>query len=583
MEMMESACRRGRGGEEGMEDELRQSILVAEHVKKAAAEAECFRSECAEIGRKVNHLASMLRSETLGAAAVAPAVYHRPFQWILAEANKVLFGSLFLLRKFRRSGLFRRVVYSAVFSSNFRGVLSAIDSSLANLPWLISLYSGSGVVVGLIPSSSIDPLLSRTWSRIATIEMASTASDRAEAAVSLANFAIESSRNNRIIVEEGGVPPLLSLLSDDSSVDAQVAATAALHNVACDPDHIFLLLEERTAPLLVHLLSISPMILQSRLASLISRMASHPLAREEFARESAVRPLIALLSFELPLDESNPSTKIQSLDTALNHSSSTPAPAADKESPELKHALKVACSEAIWKLSIDSPANKHKIAETNGLLCLAKLIEVGKGDLQHNCLMAVVEFATAAETDVDLRRAAFKANSPTTKSVADQLLRVANQGGSNISHVAAAIQAIGSLARAFSASEIGVLRTLVIHLEHWDRDVAAEAAIALGKFVCSENYNCTQNAKAIVEFGGVRRSMRLLRPGEKTMIPALRLLCYLSLYAAGSEAFERTMALSALESLGRAPGGQHPLVKDLLRKAVDQLELHVGGPSTLTR
>jgi hypothetical protein len=42
--------------------------------------------------------------------------------------------------------------------------------------------------------------------------------------------------------------------------------------------------------------------------------------------------------------------------------------------------------------------------------------------------MAVMEIAGAAEQDAELRRAAFKTNSPAAKAVVEQLLRVIEKG-----------------------------------------------------------------------------------------------------------------------------------------------------------
>ncbi|KAG0456550.1 hypothetical protein HPP92_024338 [Vanilla planifolia] len=248
----------------------------------------------------------------------------------------------------------------------------------------------------------------------------------------------------------------------------------------------------------------------------------------------------------------------------------------ENEAPDVKHALKVACAESLWKLSSNCLPISRKITETKGLLCLAKLIERETGEIQHNCLMAVMEIAAAAEADADLRRSAFKTNSLAGKFVVEQLLRVA-QHGSSSDLVIAAIKAIGSLARAFSASETRVLQPLVLQLGHWNQDVATEAAIALGKFACPENYNCVHHSKVIIEFAGVPPLMRLLRSGDKTQLPGLVLLCYLALHAAGSEALEGAMALGNLESVVRTAIAQHPSIKDLLPKAIYNLELYNVG------
>ncbi|KAL6294407.1 hypothetical protein ACE6H2_002549 [Prunus campanulata] len=71
-----------------------------------------------------------------------------------------------------------------------------------------------------------------------------------------------------------------------------------------------------------------------------------------------------------------------------------------------------------------SVSNSRRITETKCLLCLAKLVEKEQGELQFNCLMTVIEITVAAESNANLRRAAFKTDLPTAKAVVDQLLRL---------------------------------------------------------------------------------------------------------------------------------------------------------------
>ncbi|XP_020587218.1 uncharacterized protein LOC110029320 [Phalaenopsis equestris] len=595
----------GAGGK-NIEEELSLPILLAERVRKAVAEAESFKLECGEVGKQVDQLATMLRS-AIRRATASPSVYDRPVRRIVAEAAKTLERALALVRRCKRAGVLRRVVTITTGSTDFRKIIPLLDASLGDLHWLLSVYSddgaGGGIVLSLPPIASTDPILSWVWSYIATVQMGSSASDRIEAANTLANLALDNDRNKKIILEEGGVLPLLSLLRDGPSVDAQIAAAAALSNLASDPEHVALIIKELAVPIIVHVLSDSPMRLQTRVAFLISRLASHLpfISQEEFARENAVRPLVSLLSFEVPLDEPRPSASIHSLVQGmanLQYLNSTSASGSsgsgssrgkssrdyynhnrkerENESADVKQALKIACAEALWKLSRGSVSNSRKITETKGLLCLSKLIERERGELQHNCIMTVMEIAVAAESDSDLRRSAFKTKYPAAKSVVDQLLKVAQQGSSPALEIAA-IKAIGSLARAFSASETRVLQPLVLQLGHWNPDIAAEAAIALGKFSCPENYNSVHNSKAIIEFAGVPPLMRLLRSGEKTQLPGLILLCYLALHAAESSAMERAKALGTLESAARTAVAQHPSIKDLLPKAIYHLELYRVG------
>lgn len=94
----------------------------------------------------------------------------------------------------------------------------------------------------------------------------------------------------------------------------------------------------------------------------------------------------------------------------------------DLEDPEVKLGLKVEAAHALWKLAAGNIKNCKLITDTCALLCFAKLMKHSGGELKHNSVMAVMEIAAAAESDPELRRAAFKTNSPSAKAVVTQLL-----------------------------------------------------------------------------------------------------------------------------------------------------------------
>ncbi|KAJ0989004.1 hypothetical protein J5N97_007360 [Dioscorea zingiberensis] len=590
-----------------LEEVLSLPILVVERVRKAVSEAESFKSECVELGRHSEILADMLRTLRQVVRRIA-STYERPVRRIVAEVDKALERSLTLARRCRHAGLLRRVVTMTTGSADFRKTITLLEASAGDLRWLLSIYSADDPDggVSMPPIATTDPILSYVWSCIAFVQMGRSANALADSAMNLANLALDNDRNKKIIIEEEGVPPLITLLKDGPSSESQIAASIALENLAVDVESVDALLRNFAVPAVVHVLSDSPVSLQTRVAHLVSKMASHDQeAQEEFARANAIRPLVSLLSLDVPLDDPKLNTKnptsIHSVvqinrDLGKNpnlgsfHSDSGSSRGGsirdyhynrnkerENEPPEVILELKIACSEALWKLSRMCVSNSRKITETKGLLCLSKIIEREKGELQLNCLMAVMEIAAAAETDADLRRSGFRINSPASKSVVDQLLSLVLHGSSLALQIPA-IKAIGSLARTFPARETRVLNPLVIQLSHWNPEVAAEAARALGKFVSPDNFLCVEHSKAIIEFGAVAPLLRLLRPGEKTQLSALILLCHLLANVPNSENLDRTKALTALESAYRSPTIQDSSIRDLIAKAIFNLELYcVGG------
>ncbi|PIA60047.1 hypothetical protein AQUCO_00400725v1 [Aquilegia coerulea] len=603
------------GSEESIEEELSFLILLADRVRKSVEEAKSFKNECFEVGKQVDCLLRMLRS-TVCLTTSSSSLYERPIRRIVSEVSKNLEQALTLVRRCKRSGILGRVV-TISSATVFRKLFPLLDNSVVDMKWLLSVYDvvesnngggGGGIVLSLPPIASNDPILSWVWSFTAVIQTSSSLIDRIEAANQLALLAADNDRNKKIIVEEGGVPPLLKLLKEGVSAESQVAASTALANLATDQEWVRQIVAELGVLIIVQVLWDSPMLVQTSVANLVSRMAENDSdAQEEFARENAIRPLVSLLlSDTLLLDEPKPPqsgkpTTLQSLvllgvnsheypRTLHQHNvhlnSSLPSEDSSRggnhkkerenEKPEVKLQLKIKCAEALWLLSRGSLSNSQRITETKGLLCLAKYIEKEQGGLQFNCLMTVMEIAGAAELNADLRRAAFNTNSPAAKVVVDQMLRIIQEEDTPSMQIPA-IKVIGSLARAFRARDTrvhGPLVTLVTQLDHRNLDVATEAVIALGKFACPENFLCVQHSNAIIEFGGVSALVRLLRVSERAQLHGLILLCYLALHMGNSEALDWSKSLSALEGAARAPVSQHPLLRELIPKAIYQLDLY---------
>ncbi|XP_043707242.1 uncharacterized protein LOC122656694 [Telopea speciosissima] len=601
--------------EKSIEEELSFPILLAERIRKAVDEAELFKVECGEVGKQVDRLSQMLRS-VVRFATSTPSLYERSLRRIVADVSKNLERALTLVRKCKHSGVLRRVV-NITSATDFRKALNHLDASVSDMKWLLSIFdsvASGGIVYSLPPIASNDPILSWVWSYVAFIQMGPLP-DRIEAANSLASLALDNDRNKKIIVEESGVPPLLKLLKESGSPEAQIAAATALLNLATDQERVHIIAAELGIPMIVQVLIESPMRVQIWVANLVSKMAEHdPVAQEEFARENAIRPLVSLLSIDVVLDEPKPVDVKPSIHTIVeNHmqmekkqstattqkqnrsshsrsssSSSVYYPDAfgryghhrkdrENEKPEVKLELKISCAMALWMLSRGSVSNSRMITETKGLLCLAKLIEKEQGEVQHHCLMTVMEITAAAELNADLRRAAFKTNSPPAKAVVEQLLRVIGEVNNSPSLQIAAIKSIGSLARTFPARETRVIGPLVVQLGNKNVDVAAAAAIALGKFACPENFLCVEHSKAIIEFDGVPPLMKLLRANEVAQFHGLTLLCYLALHVGNSEALERARALTALEGAVRLVAAQNPSLKELIAKALYHLEVYQSG------
>lgn len=589
--------------EKRVEEVLSYPILLSDRIRTAAEEAQSFQAECADVAKQVDRISGLLRSAVR--FATSGPIYDRPVRRISGDVCKSLERALTLVCKCRLRSMFGRVV-RIVTNADFRKIITLLDASIGDMRWLMSILDhdgGGGIVLSLPPIASNDPILSWVWSFIASLHSPQLG-DRIEAANELASLAQDNDRNKKMIVEEGGVAPLLKLLKEISSPDAQIAAATSLFNLANDQERARIIADELGVLAIVQVLGDSPMRVQIQVANLVAKMADNDeTLQEDFARENVIKPLVTLLSFEAFVDDHNPLLTKQSIlsivqinmemEKKVNHkqhlSSSLSTFSSDSsgkvgnyrkerenEPVEVKHKLKISCAGALWKLARGSVSNSRKITETKGLLCLSKLVEKEQGELQYNCLMSIMEITAAAETNPDLRRAAFKTNSAAAKSVVDQLLRVIKELDFPSLKIPA-IKSIGSLARTFSAKEVRIIGPLVAQLSHNNNDVAMEAAIALIKFACSENFLCIEHSKTIIEFNGVLPLMRLLRVGNKLQFHALVLLCYLAINAGDSEELEQARVLIALEGADRTAAGQNPEVKELVAKAIYHLNLYHAG------
>ncbi|XP_068306412.1 uncharacterized protein [Pyrus communis] len=596
--------------ERTLHDELSLPVLLADRVIKSAQEAESSKLDCADLAKQVDRLSQMLRS-AVRIAAATQSLYDRPVRRIVADVAKNLDRALTLVRKCKHSGVLRQV-FSITTTADFRKVSNLLESSIGDMKWLLSVFESDGANLSLPPIASNDPILSWVWSYIATIQMGQLR-DRVDAANSLVSLARDNDRNKKIIVDEGGVTPLLKLLKEGSSPDAQIAAASALFHIATDQERVRIIIDLLGINVVVSVLGDSPMRVQVCVVRLVSEMAElDPVAQEELGRGNVIRPLVSLLAMDTVLDDPkvqsckpsihnlvqinkqlavnglNPNSRLSSFSNHYHSDGSSRGGGHHRKerereaesNPEVKLELKAGCAKALWKLCKGCLSNSRKVTETKGLICLAKIIEKEAGELQLNCLMTVMEIAVVAESNPDLRRAAFKLNSPAANAILDQLLRVIQEEANQELQIPA-IKAIGSLARTFPARETRIVGPLVVRLGSADVDVAIEAAIALGKFVCTENFNCVEHSKTIIEFDGVPSLMRLLRTTDQTSerghVNCLVLLCYLASHVGNSKALEQARALNTLEGGARYLVAQYPDLRDLLAKAIHNLTLYQAG------
>ncbi|KAL9327139.1 hypothetical protein ACSQ67_007784 [Phaseolus vulgaris] len=222
------------------------------------------------------------------------------------------------------------------------------------------------------------------------------------------------------------------------------------------------------------------------------------------------------------------------------------------EDPENKAYMKAMAARALAQLAKGNVAICRSITESRALLCFAILLEKGSEDVKYNSVLAVKEITAVTEKDAELRRSAFKPNSPACKAVVDQVLKIIEKEDTKL--LIPCIKAIGNLARTFGATETRIIGPLVRLLDERGAEVSREAAISLTKFACTENYFCLDHSKAIISAGGAKHLVQLVYSGEQTeQISALVLLSYIALHVPDSEELATAEVLRVLEWASRQP------------------------------
>ncbi|CAN8277708.1 unnamed protein product [Cochlearia groenlandica] len=246
----------------------------------------------------------------------------------------------------------------------------------------------------------------------------------------------------------------------------------------------------------------------------------------------------------------------------------------EAEDSATKCQMKAMAARALWKLAKGNSSICKSITESRALLCFAVLIEKGNEEVRYNSAMALMEITAVAEQDADLRRSAFKPNSPACKAVVDQVLRIIDAADSDL--LIPCIRTIGNLARTFRATETRMIGPLVKLLDEREPEETGEAAVALTKFACTENYLHKDHSRGIIEAGGGKHLVQLAYFGESgVQIPALELLCYIALNVPDSEQLAKDEVLAVLEWASKQSWvTQLESLEALLLEAKSRLDLY---------
>ncbi|KAL6993438.1 hypothetical protein U1Q18_011556 [Sarracenia purpurea var. burkii] len=639
-----------------MADSVKQILVnpiqLADQVIKAADEASSFKNDCAELKSKTEKLVTLLRQ----AARASSDLYERPTRRIIDDTEKVLDRALALVQKCRANGLIKRV-FTIIPAAAFRRMAAHLENSIGDVSWLLRVSASANnrgdEYLGLPPIAANEPILCLIWEQIAILSTGSI-DDRSDAAASLGSLSRDNDRYGKLIIEEGGVGPLLRLVKE-GTLEGQEYAARAIGFLGRDHESVEHMIHAGVCLVFAKMLKEGPMRVQGVVAWAVSELvAHHPQCQDLFAQHNIIRLLVGLLAFEtIPehskyaitsksivaivaagnnsdsnniLNKSNandyddlqsyrkilhpsgekPPVKMHNVvtstmalnaesklrqsngvnqtdNTKQNHQiyhhhnnslSGISIKGRESEDPATKAYMKAMAARALWQLAKGNSPICRSITESRALLCFAVLLEKGSEDVQYNSAMALMEITAVAEKDADLRRSAFKPNSPACKAVVDQLLKIIEKEDSEL--LIPCVRAIGNLARTFRATETRMISPLVQMLDEREAMVSKEAAIALTKFACTDNYLHIDHSKAIINAGGAKHLIQLAYFGEQIVqSDALVLLCYIAMDVPDSAELAENNVLNVIEWASKqAHLDQAEVVGPLLHEAKGKLELY---------
>lgn len=636
-------------------------IQMADQVIKMADQATTFKTECLEVKAKTEKLAALLRQ----AARASNDLYERPTRRIIDDTEQVLDKALSLVDKCCGNGLMKRL-FTIIPATAFRKTTMQLENSLGDVQWLLRVSASADErddeYLGLPPIAANEPILCLIWEQVAILLSGCSIEERSDAAASLVSLARDNDRYGKLIIEEGGVPPLLKLLKE-GTLEGQESAARAIGLLGKDPESVEQIVNAGVCSVFAKILKEGDIKVQTVVAWAISELAAHhPKCQDHFDQNNAIRLLVRHLAFETIQEHSkytiasrqnlsihsvynmasssnnnntqiidkknmhhhhhddedkhhlsrpsgnqaeshmhnvvantiamknnnnnsnkppNPNHKPQSHPHSHHNSghpqvsiAGTSIKGREAADPATKARMKAMAARALWQLSKRNFGICHSITESRALLCFAVLLEKGSDDVQNYSALALMEITAVAEEHAELRRSAFKPNSPAARAVVEQFLKIIEKADSEL--LIPCLKSIGCLARTFRATETRIIPPLVRLLDEREPEISMEALIALIKFADTDNFLHENHCNAIIAAGGAKHLIQLVYFGEQMVqIPALKLLCYVAMHVPKNETLAKEDVLIVLEwGMKQAHLMEERTIVELLPEAKSRLELY---------
>ncbi|CAK7329518.1 unnamed protein product [Dovyalis caffra] len=318
---------------------LARPIQLADQVTKLADEAQSFKQDCLELKAKTEKLAALLRQ----AARASNDLYERPTRRIIDDTEQVLDKALALVLKCRVSNVMKRM-FTIIPAAAFRKISMQLENSIGDVSWLLRVSASADdrddEYLGLPPIAANEPILCLIWEQIAIL-YTGTLEDRSDAAASLVSLARDNDRYGKLIIEEGGVAPLLKL-AKEGKMEGQENAARAIGLLGRDPESVEQIVNAGVCTVFAKILKEGHMKVQVVVAWAVSELAAHhPKCQDHFAQNNTIRFLVSHLAFETIQEHSK--YAIASKNTMSIHSvvmaSNGASPKEDEPATRIHHPM----------------------------------------------------------------------------------------------------------------------------------------------------------------------------------------------------------------------------------------------------
>ncbi|CAH1420366.1 unnamed protein product [Lactuca virosa] len=221
-----------------MKDIVKPNVLgviqLADQIIKEADFACSFKQECADIKTKTENLVPILRE----VARVSNDPYERPTRLIIDNAEQVLHKTLQLVFKCQANQFLR--LFSIIPAKAIAKSSQQIGYIIGDVLWLLCFMNHyvdqerRDEFFWFPPIAANQPQRCLIWENILLLSYGNL-DCRANAAATLLAMVHDNERYIRLIMEEGGVQPLLKLAKEDR-MKGQESAIRVIRLVNGDPE-----------------------------------------------------------------------------------------------------------------------------------------------------------------------------------------------------------------------------------------------------------------------------------------------------------------------------------------------------------